>query len=210
MFHQMVDWVSGSNWSYLVILGVAILDAFFPFVPSESIVIVAGTLAGAGDLNVFLVILSAWAGAVIGDNISYGIGKFAGERTVKRLFQPPEGAEGVRLGRKAARGTRELHHHHRAVHPVRAHRGHVHGRLHEGPAVAPLLPLRPRRRRALGDLRHDARLHRRQAVRGAAVEGRGARARRSPSPSRSSSSGSGTAAQSERLPRLRLRPSRRL
>ena len=36
MFHQMVDWVSGSNWSYLVILGVAILDAFFPFVPSET------------------------------------------------------------------------------------------------------------------------------------------------------------------------------
>ena len=57
MFNQMIDWVSGSNWSYLAILGVAILDAFFPFVPSESIVIVAGTLAGAGDLNVFLVIL---------------------------------------------------------------------------------------------------------------------------------------------------------
>ena len=35
VFNQMIDWVSGSNWSYLVILGVAILDAFFPFVPSE-------------------------------------------------------------------------------------------------------------------------------------------------------------------------------
>ena len=72
----------------------AILDAFFPFVPSESIVIVAGTLAGAGDLNVFLVILSAWAGAVIGDNISYGIGKFAGERTVRRLFHHPKALKG--------------------------------------------------------------------------------------------------------------------
>ena len=70
MFHQMVDWVSGSNWTYLVILGVAILDAFFPFVPSETSVIVAGTLAGAGDLNVLIVILSAWTGAVIGDHIS--------------------------------------------------------------------------------------------------------------------------------------------
>ena len=56
--------------------------------------IVAGTLAGAGDLNVFLVILSAWAGAVIGDNISYGIGKFAGERTVKRLFHHPKALKG--------------------------------------------------------------------------------------------------------------------
>ena len=94
MFNQMIDWVSGSNWTYLVILSVAILDAFFPFVPSESIVIVAGTLAGAGDLNVFLVILAAWAGALIGDNISYGIGKFAGERTVKRLFNHPKALKG--------------------------------------------------------------------------------------------------------------------
>ena len=56
--------------------------------------IVAGTLAGAGDLNVCLVILAAWAGAVIGDNISYGIGKFAGERTVKRLFSHPKALKG--------------------------------------------------------------------------------------------------------------------
>jgi membrane protein DedA with SNARE-associated domain len=83
----MVDWVSGSNWSYVAVFAVAVIDAFFPVVPSESMVIVAGTLAGAGDLNVALVILSAWAGAVIGDNISYGIGKWAGEHTVKRLFR---------------------------------------------------------------------------------------------------------------------------
>jgi membrane-associated protein len=87
VFNQMVDWVSGSNWSYLAIFAVAVLDAFFPVVPSESMVILAGALAGAGDLNVFLVIACAWSGAVAGDNISYGIGKFAGERTVKRLFR---------------------------------------------------------------------------------------------------------------------------
>ena len=86
MFHVMVDWVSGSNWSYVAIFAVAVIDAFFPLVPSESMVIIAGTLAGAGDLNLPLVIVSAWAGAVVGDNISYGIGKFTGERTVRRLF----------------------------------------------------------------------------------------------------------------------------
>jgi len=42
----------------------------------------------------FVVILSAWTGAVIGDNISYGIGKFAGERTVKRLFHHPKALKG--------------------------------------------------------------------------------------------------------------------
>jgi membrane-associated protein len=87
VFNMMVDWVSGSNWSYLAIFAVAVIDAFFPVVPSESMVILAGALAGAGDLNVFLVIACAWAGAVLGDNISYGIGKFAGERSVKRLFR---------------------------------------------------------------------------------------------------------------------------
>jgi len=87
VFQQMVDWVSGSNWSYLAIFAVAVLDAFFPLVPSESMVIIAGTLAATGDLQLILVILVAWAGAVIGDNISYGIGKLAGERTVRRLFR---------------------------------------------------------------------------------------------------------------------------
>ena len=94
MFAQMVDWVSGSNWSYAAIFGVAVIDAFFPVVPSETMVIVAGTLAGAGDLNVFLVILAAWGGAVVGDNISYGIGKWAGEHTVRRLFRSEKAHKG--------------------------------------------------------------------------------------------------------------------
>lgn len=94
MFQMMVDWVSGSNWSYVVVFAVAVIDAFFPVVPSESMVIVAGTLAGAGDLNVFLVIFAAWTGAVIGDNISYGIGKWAGEHTVRRLFKHPKAHRG--------------------------------------------------------------------------------------------------------------------
>jgi len=87
VFSQAVDWISGSAWSYVFVFLFAVLDAFFPVVPSESLVIVAGTLAGAGELNVVLVILAASAGAVVGDNISYGIGKWVGKRTVRRLFR---------------------------------------------------------------------------------------------------------------------------
>ncbi len=94
VFHQMIEWVSGSNWSYAAVFAVAVIDAFFPVVPSESMVIVAGTLAGAGDLNLFLVILAAWGGAVLGDNISYGIGKWAGEHTVRRLFRHEKAHKG--------------------------------------------------------------------------------------------------------------------
>ena len=94
MFEQMVDWVSGSNWSYVAIFAVAVLDAFFPVVPSESMVIIAGALAGSGDLRIELVILCAATGAIVGDNISYGIGKFAGERTVRRLFRHEKAHKG--------------------------------------------------------------------------------------------------------------------
>ena len=84
VFNQMVDWVSGSNWSYLAIFGVAVIDAFFPLVPSETMVIIAGTLAGAGDLNVFLVIGSPPGRAPSSATTSpTGSASSPGERTVQ-------------------------------------------------------------------------------------------------------------------------------
>jgi membrane protein DedA with SNARE-associated domain len=85
-FDRFADWVSGEWWSYLVILAVAAVDAFFPLVPSETLMVIGGNLASSGDLLLWLVILSGAAGAILGDNISYGIGTLVGERTVKRWF----------------------------------------------------------------------------------------------------------------------------
>lgn len=86
-FDQIADWVSGEWWSYLVIFGVAVVDAFFPLVPSETVVVIGGSFAASGDLSLPLVILAAAAGATLGDNISFGIGSLVGERTVKRWFR---------------------------------------------------------------------------------------------------------------------------
>jgi membrane-associated protein len=86
-FNQISDWVSGAWWSYFVIFGVAVVDAFFPLVPSETVLVIGGTFASSGDLSLPLVILAGAAGAVVGDNISYGIGTVVGERTVKRWFR---------------------------------------------------------------------------------------------------------------------------
>ncbi len=94
MFDQFRDWVSGEWWSYLVIFAVSAIDAFFPLVPSESIVITAGTLASSGDLVLLGVIACASAGAIVGDNICYFIGSWAGERTVKRLFRSDRARHG--------------------------------------------------------------------------------------------------------------------
>ena len=85
-FDRFADWVSGEWWSYLVIFGVAAVDAFFPLVPSETLMVIGGNLASSDDLVLWLVIVSGAAGAVLGDNISYGIGTLVGERTVKRWF----------------------------------------------------------------------------------------------------------------------------
>ena len=70
MFESIVDAVSGSNWSYLIVFVIAMLDAFFPIVPSEATAIAAGVVAGTGGLSVELVILAASLGAIVGDNIS--------------------------------------------------------------------------------------------------------------------------------------------
>ena len=94
MFDQFVDWVSGEWWSYLVIFGVSMLDAFFPVVPSETVVITGGVVASSGDLNLLLVIVCASAGAIAGDNISYWLGALLGERTVKRLFRSDKARHG--------------------------------------------------------------------------------------------------------------------
>ena len=50
-FDQISEWVSGAWWSYFVIFGVAAVDAFFPLVPSETVVIIGGNLSASGALT---------------------------------------------------------------------------------------------------------------------------------------------------------------
>jgi membrane protein DedA with SNARE-associated domain len=94
VFHSLVNAISGAWWSYPLIFAVAMLDAFFPFVPSETVAITSGVLAGSGDLSLPLCIVCAASGAFVGDNVSYGIGTFLGERTVKRIFRGEKSQRG--------------------------------------------------------------------------------------------------------------------
>ncbi len=50
--------------------------------PGESALIAAGTFAGRGELSLPIMLFSAWAGAVLGDNIGYLIGRSAGRPLV--------------------------------------------------------------------------------------------------------------------------------
>jgi len=100
VFESIVDAVSGSNWSYLIVFVIAMLDAFFPVVPSEATAIAAGVVAGTGGLRVELVILAAALGAIAGDNISFAGGHFLGERLNQRFFQGEKGKKRVEWARK--------------------------------------------------------------------------------------------------------------
>ncbi|WP_333839398.1 DedA family protein [Pelomicrobium sp.] len=51
-----------------------------PFLPGDSLLFVAGTLAAAGAMDVHLVVLLLIAAAILGDTVNYWIGKAVGPR----------------------------------------------------------------------------------------------------------------------------------
>jgi membrane protein DedA with SNARE-associated domain len=81
--HLVAD---ASGWAYGIVFLLAFLDAVFPVVPSETAVITAGVVAASGDLFLPLVIVLAAAGAFLGDNTAYWIGRRFGSWVVKRFF----------------------------------------------------------------------------------------------------------------------------
>jgi membrane-associated protein len=87
-----LDLVSASPWTYAVILGVAASDALVPLVPSEATVISAGVLAGAGGLDLGLVIAAAAAGAYVGDSSAYLLGRRFDNKVERRVFPGLKGA----------------------------------------------------------------------------------------------------------------------
>ncbi|MDJ0647493.1 MAG: DedA family protein [Xenococcaceae cyanobacterium MO_188.B19] len=77
---------------WAVFIGIALENTGIPL-PGETITIVGGFFAGTGELNYWGVLISAIAGAVIGDNFGYWIGRIGGwDFIVKiaKLFRLPE------------------------------------------------------------------------------------------------------------------------
>ena len=62
---------------WAVFIGIALENTGIPL-PGETITITGGFLAGNGDLNYWLVVASTIAGAVLGDNFGYWIGRKGG------------------------------------------------------------------------------------------------------------------------------------
>ena len=87
MLDSLVNLVSGSAITYVVVMAAVLVDAVFPLIPSETMIITAAVLASQGHLAVELVFAAAVAGAIAGDNISYAIGRTLGRRAEGGLFR---------------------------------------------------------------------------------------------------------------------------
>ena len=81
----MWDWLSrlASPWGYVVVGAGAMLEtsAFAGLaLPGETALIVGGFLAYRGDASLVVMMVVAFAGAVMGDHVGYWIGRAAGDR----------------------------------------------------------------------------------------------------------------------------------
>jgi membrane-associated protein len=87
VFNQFTQYVAeASGWAYAAVFLLAVLDAILPVVPSETAVITAGVVASSGHLSAPLIVVSAAAGAMAGDNLAYLIGRSFGEPVTRRFF----------------------------------------------------------------------------------------------------------------------------
>ncbi len=83
-----------NSYGYLAVGGLLFLEDFGVPVPGETILIAAAVYAGAGQLNIAVVVLIGFLAAVAGDNVGFAIGHFGGRALVLRfgryVFLTPE------------------------------------------------------------------------------------------------------------------------
>jgi membrane-associated protein len=84
--NSLVDMLTGSLWTYPILLGICAGDAVLPLLPSETAMIVCGIQAARGQLSLGWVIAFGAAGAFLGDNASYAGGRWIGQPVIDRFF----------------------------------------------------------------------------------------------------------------------------
>lgn len=88
------------TWGYGVVFAAMLLENAGLPLPGETITLLGGYAAGSGQLQVFGVLGAAAAGAILGDNLGYWVGRRAGWPLILRvgrlLRQSPEQLERLR------------------------------------------------------------------------------------------------------------------
>jgi len=79
--------------SYIVAIVLPALDAILPVLPSETAIITLGVAtAGSSDPRIGLLVVCSAAGAFLGDNLCYLLGRRFGPRVEHRFFGGEKGA----------------------------------------------------------------------------------------------------------------------
>jgi membrane protein DedA with SNARE-associated domain len=86
LLQGLIDLLTESLWTYPLLLGICAGDALIPAFPSETALIVCGIQAARGHLALEWVIVFAAAGAFVGDNSTYAVGRWLGTPAVMRFF----------------------------------------------------------------------------------------------------------------------------
>ena len=76
------------NWIYAILFAIVFCETglvVLPFLPGDSMLFAAGTIAAVGDMNIFVLIGLLIVAAVLGDFVNFEIGKHFG----KKLFSNP-------------------------------------------------------------------------------------------------------------------------
>lgn len=83
------------DYGVVAVFVILTLEALGAPVPGETLLIFAAVLVGRGDMSLPKLLILAWAGSVLGDNIGYWIGRKLGRAAVSRY--------GAKIGLDAAR-----------------------------------------------------------------------------------------------------------
>jgi membrane protein DedA with SNARE-associated domain len=89
----LLDGALASQWLLLVIVGLAVVDALLPMVPSEALIIAAGVGAAAGDQDLVAVIAAATLGSFVGEFAAFLLGRGFGAAVRGRLASGTPRAE---------------------------------------------------------------------------------------------------------------------
>ncbi len=102
-FTSWLSDIGGEWWFPLLILVIAFFDSVVPLVPSETTVIIGGVAAGQGDQMLPLVIVAGAAGAFLGDNFAYVIGRRFTPWIERRAATRPKTAARLEWARRQIR-----------------------------------------------------------------------------------------------------------
>ena len=75
---SLAETLMASPWLLLLVLVLAVGDSLVPMVPAETVVLTAGTFAVTGSPSAALLVVAAWAGALLGDVLAHHVGRGAG------------------------------------------------------------------------------------------------------------------------------------